>query len=167
MKQKKPNLIEKINLELNENSKVESFNITISKRIITIFYIESLIDKQLVSGSILQPLQKFSKSTEENPKNKLNIDVLIQKVFPVTSIEKATDSKEIISSILDGKVVVILDDQGMIIPVFGAEKRSVQEPPTSRVVKGPREGFVEDVSTNIGLIRKNIIEENIQKIIND
>ena len=37
MKQKKPNLIEKINLELNENSKVESFNITISKRIITIF----------------------------------------------------------------------------------------------------------------------------------
>ena len=59
MKQKKPNLVEKINLELNENSKVESFNITISKRIITIFYIESLIDKQLVSGSIYSRFKSF------------------------------------------------------------------------------------------------------------
>ena len=162
MSASKSSLCKIITQNLNENCQVKNLDLKIKNKTISVFYIESLIDKNLVLSGVLQPLQKFSKSTEENPKNKLNIDVLIQKVFPVTSIEKATDSKEIISSILDGKVVVVLDDEGIVIPVFGAEKRGVQEPPTSRVVKGPREGFVEDVSTNIGLIRKRLKTTNLQ-----
>ena len=34
--------------------------------------------------------------------------------------------------------------------------RSVIEPPTDIAVKGPREGFIEDVKTNMGLVRKRL-----------
>ena len=38
----------------------------------------------------------------------------------------------------------------------------VHVPPTARVVKGPREGFVEDLATNIGLIRKRLKTTNLK-----
>lgn len=38
----------------------------------------------------------------------------------------------------------------------GPPKRAVAEPPTSTVIKGPREGFIEDADDNISLIKKRI-----------
>ncbi|MDR0976069.1 MAG: spore germination protein [Christensenellaceae bacterium] len=35
-------------------------------------------------------------------------------------------------------------------------KRAITEPPTGGVVKGPREGFIEDIETNVALIEKRI-----------
>ena len=35
-------------------------------------------------------------------------------------------------------------------------QRSVEEPPSSAVIYGPREGFVENIKTNLGLIRKRL-----------
>ena len=83
MKQK-PSLVEKINLELNKNAKVESLNIVVSKKQITIFYIESLINKQLVSAGILQPLQKFAKTNQSN----VNLNLLVSDVFTITAIQQ-------------------------------------------------------------------------------
>jgi spore germination protein KA len=40
-------------------------------------------------------------------------------------------------------------------------KRSVMEPPTGSVVYGPREGFIEDVDTNLELIYKRIKKEKL------
>ena len=71
-------------------------------------------------------------------------------------------SQEYVSAVLCGKVVVVLENEAVAIPVFGAEKRAIAEPPTSRVVKGPREGFVEDIATNIGLVRKRLKTTNLQ-----
>ena len=35
-------------------------------------------------------------------------------------------------------------------------KRAVNEPPTSSVVRGPREGFIEDIATNVQLVKKRL-----------
>ena len=60
--------------------------------------------------------------------------------------------------------MVVIGENAMIVPLYSAEKRGIQEPPTSRVIKGPREGFVEDIYTNIGLIRKRLKTPNFQMI---
>ena len=36
------------------------------------------------------------------------------------------------------------------------ESRSIEEPPTSTVLKGPREGFVENIKTNMSLLRRRL-----------
>ena len=36
------------------------------------------------------------------------------------------------------------------------EKRAVAEPPTATVLKGPREGFIEEIKTNTALVRRRI-----------
>ena len=41
-------------------------------------------------------------------------------------------------------------------------KRAITEPPTQSVVKGPREGFIEDIDTNIALVKKRIKDEHLK-----
>lgn len=41
------------------------------------------------------------------------------------------------------------------------ETRTISEPVTESVVRGPREGFVENIEVNISLIRKRIVNPNL------
>ena len=158
MKTQKSKLAEKINSVFNEKSKVENLSLKMGNESLSIFYIESLIDKKLVSNAVFLPLQKRIKDSAKQSKNteKITLNVLIAEIFPVSSIESVENVDDVINGVLDGKVAVVFENEAILIPVFGAEKRGVEEPPTSRVVKGPREGFVEDIATNVGLIRKRL-----------
>lgn len=36
------------------------------------------------------------------------------------------------------------------------EKRAIAEPPTETVMRGPREGFIEDLKTNLSLVKRRL-----------
>ncbi|WP_135550953.1 spore germination protein [Paenibacillus cymbidii] len=61
-------------------------------------------------------------------------------------------------NILNGDVVIMFDGWNVALAfhALSLEKRQVAEPSTESVVQGPREGTVEDLTTNIGLIRSRI-----------
>ena len=157
-------LSEKIKRVFGKHSKVENQEFVLGENSVSVFYIESLIDKKLVSSGVLEPLQKQAKNNAKTTENtvKISLGLLKQEVFAVSSIEDANSVEDAVVGILDGKVCVVLDEEAILIPVFGAQKRGVEEPPTSRVVKGPREGFVEDIGTNVGLVRKRLKTPNLQ-----
>lgn len=157
-------LSEKIKRVFGKHSKVENQEFVLGENSVSVFYIESLIDKKLVSSGVLEPLQKQAKNNAKTTENtvKISLELLKQEVFAVSSIEDANGVEDAVVGILDGKVCVVLDEEAILIPVFGAQKRGVEEPPTSRVVKGPREGFVEDIGTNVGLVRKRLKTPNLQ-----
>ena len=162
MKKKTQSLVEKIKKEFNDKSKVESLEFDFGDKKGMLFYIESLIDKKLMASSVIEPIQKFLKNTNNSEIKNLKIDDFIKEVFSISAIETLSGSATTVSAILDGKVVFVFNEDAVAIPIFGAQKRTVAEPPTSRVVKGPREGFVEDVSTNLGLVRKRLKTTNLQ-----
>jgi len=157
-------LSEKIKRVFGKYSKVENQEFVLGENSVSVFYIESLIDKKLVSSGVLEPLQKQAKNNAKTTENtvKISLELLKQEVFAVSSIEDANSVEDAVVGILDGKVCVVLDEEAILIPVFGAQKRGIEEPPTSRVVKGPREGFVEDIGTNVGLVRKRLKTPNLQ-----
>lgn len=163
MKNKK-GLSGKIKKTFGKHSKVENQEFVLGENNISVFYIESLIDKKLVSSSVLEPLQKRVQNNAKTASNtpEISIESLKQEVFAVSSIEDANVANDAVVGILDGKVCVVLGEKAILIPVFGAQKRGIEEPPTSRVVKGPREGFVEDIGTNVGLVRKRLKTPNLQ-----
>ena len=60
--------------------------------------------------------------------------------------------------VLDGNTLLLVDGMSVGL-IFGAKLlpvRTVTEPPTDVAVKGPREGFIEDVKTNMTLVRKRL-----------
>jgi hypothetical protein len=74
---------------------------------------------------------------------------------------KGLESKEwtsICDAIMAGDSVLFLEKSStaLIITTKGWESRAISEPLSEVEIRGPRDGFVEDVNTNITLIRRRI-----------
>ncbi len=162
-KQNNKNLTKIISEYFDEENQVTETKYTLGGEEFSIFYIESLIDKQKYSASILAPIEKLvRKGTKSNNlKNEIK-----QEIVSASSTEETTEAEDILNNILAGYVEIVFSDGAIDCPIFGAEKRSIEEPPNSKVIKGPREGFVEDIFTNVGLVRKRLKTKEL-KIINE
>lgn len=82
----------------------------------------------------------------------------IRQRFPLRSVDELSDLNAIVKKILSGSTFLMVDqmDQGIAFHSASSKGRDVTEPDTERTVRGPKEGFVEDIQTNLGLIRKKI-----------
>ncbi len=178
-------LIEKVSKKFTKENKVVESSYEVQCEKFSIFYIESLINKQLFSAGLFSPVEKFVKENQQQKpeeskqkKSEENESKNAQKnqstdgqglketiknlVVSISSVEELLDEKEIEQKIYSGFACVVFENDALAFPLFGAEKRGIQEPPTARVVKGPREGFVEDLATNIGLVRKRMKTRNLK-----
>ncbi|WP_219836969.1 spore germination protein [Paenibacillus sp. R14(2021)] len=76
---------------------------------------------------------------------------------------------ECIAAVLEGQCLLIPEDGKSVVSydVSKIQYRSVTEPITESVIRGPREGFIEDVDCNVSLIRKRLKSEQLvfEKII--
>ena len=97
-----------------------------------------------------------NKTQNDNAKNQNLFETIKKLIVAISAVEEIAEPDQIEQKIFSGAVCVVFKDKALCYPLFGAEKRGIEEPPTARVVKGPREGFVEDIATNIGLIRKRM-----------
>ncbi|MBR2385031.1 MAG: spore germination protein, partial [Clostridia bacterium] len=70
----------------------------------------------------------------------------------ITEIEKIADE------VVAGETVILCDgiDVGISFGLKNFEQRAISKPPTSTVIKGPREGFVESLPVNVSLMRRRI-----------
>ena len=164
-KKKQKSLINEISSLFDEESQIEENSLSVAGENISIFYIESLIDKKLFSEGVLAPIEKIKVMIENNKvktENKNLSEVVKEQFVSISSVEEISDSKEAFKKIFSGFAVVAFSNVALCCPIYGVSKRSIAEPPTSRVVKGPREGFVEDIYTNIGLVRKRIKSETLK-----
>lgn len=72
-----------------------------------------------------------------------------------TKIEQ--DYQNIYTDILNGNVAIFSDEeQAIICEVKNYPSRSISEPDSEKVVRGSRDGFTENIATNIGLIRRRV-----------
>jgi len=76
----------------------------------------------------------------------------------VASVKTVATIDELVDEINGGRPVLLVDGHASAL-VFGLsdwEQRSVEEPAAESVLRGPREGFVETIRTNISLLRRRI-----------
>ena len=128
-------------IELPQNKKIE------------LFFIDNMIDKALVSKEIVSRLQ------EKQFDGEISVDKIL-KTVSVAGAKKDEGYEKAEESVLSGSVVIVAEwfegNYYIDCPCQGFQQRTVAEPPTSAVQKGPREGFTEDMTTNLSLIRKRL-----------
>ena len=75
---------------------------------------------------------------------------------PETSVLETAD--EAVDAILMGDAVLAVEglEGWLVIDVKTWDKRGVAEPPTETVTRGPREGFIEDIKTNLSLLARRL-----------
>ncbi len=118
-------------------------------------YADGIADKELLGELVVKPLKGVK--SDESAKN---IGLLI--AAPEVKEGKKTD--DAVKEISDGNAALFIDGEKdfFIIGLKKPPARAVAEPPTQIAVKGPREGFIEDVKTNLGLVRKRIKTPKLQ-----
>ena len=112
-------------------------------------YLDGGSDKIVLEQDILSPLL--------SAKEKVNGDNLSSHIFFGEEI-KPVEMSECPSKVAEGDVILFLDGEqkGHLISIRKFDKRAIAEPPTSNVLKGPREGFIEEIKTNITLLRRRL-----------
>lgn len=126
-------------------------------------YIEGLVDKRELNQDVIHPVLDFL-SNSELPKDCLIYERLKDYIIINNDIEVANDLEQAVDSIVAGEALLFIDgeDKALITGVNAPQGRQVEEPDTETSIRGAREGFVENLHTNIALIRKRIKNPNLK-----
>lgn len=117
-----------------------------------LIFLDAMVDAQQLDLSILRPIMEYK------GKDGLTLDSLKGIITAGITIKEAEDMDTAVQAISSGDAAIISAESEKIL-LFGIRKgnvRPISEPPTSLVIKGPREGFVEDLKTNMVLLRRRI-----------
>lgn len=126
-----------------------------------VIYLLGLTDSIALSRLVVEPILES--------KEKLDPDTTPKKVLSLSEAEKETDDEKIITAILKGKGVLLIDgySDALILGIDKFKERTIAEPPTSTVLKGPRAGFVESLKTNLSILRKILATPKLKTISSD
>ena len=133
---------------------VFEFNSLSGKRF-AVIYADGIVDKQLLGELVIKPLRDAEKEDKAED---------IKQLLASPEVKDGEKIEDAIKEISDGNVVLFVDGEKdfFIIGLKAPPGRAVAEPPTQVAVKGPREGFTEDIKTNLGLVRKRLKSDKLQ-----
>ena len=121
-----------------------------------IFYADGMVNKELLGELVARPISALKLKNEGGMYETTFENIQKNTLFPESKEVKTFD--EVIREVLDGNSALFIDGVSSVL-IIGAKLlpvRAVMEPPTDIAVKGPREGFIEDIKTNMSLIRKRL-----------
>ena len=113
------------------------------------FFADAITDKDLLGEQVFRPLMGYAGEPEAK-------EVAAHVTAPEVRTERALE--KLAAEVLAGNPVLLWEgmDEGLIVGTKKVPMRAVMEPPTDVAIKGPREGFVEDVKVNTALVRKRL-----------
>lgn len=130
-----------------------------------ILFIDGLVEKTMINENVLKPLMlDVLKAEPDLLTDKQNLLMKVkQSILTVAEVTEINSLSEVFEVILTGETALLIDgyNQGFKIGSRGWESRSVQEPQTEVAVRGPREGFTENLRTNTSLVRRKIKSPNL------
>jgi len=119
---------------------------------IGLFYLEGLVNKDILGRDIITPMQQAAK------KSSYTAEELARTVLHTGGLVIMDDMVQVIEGVLQGLAALVIDGDTRVLmaEVIGWPQRSVNEPGTDVVVRGPREGFIEGMRSNVALLRRKI-----------
>ncbi|KQL56605.1 MULTISPECIES: spore germination protein [Bacillaceae] len=122
----------------------------------SLLYIDGLVDDRA-----LQKMMAGAKHTEPSVDNPME-DIQLS-LEEIGHTEKALTYTTILEKLLKGNAICLTEGSSIAIAIAIPQfsERTVAEPTTETVVRGPREGFVENMRVNTSLIRRRLSDENL------
>lgn len=133
--------------------------LVILKKRVHLYYVNGLTDSMLITeimGGLvnLNDKERASSKTFEIIENRIAHD----------SLEKVKTIDELTDQILSGLLAIVVEGEqtAFIIDVRSYPGRQPEEPDTEKVVRGSRDGYVENIIVNTALTRRRIRDERLR-----
>ena len=114
-----------------------------------VLFTDPITDKELLGHLVVSPLQNYDGEMKAEE---------IGKRLSFPELREETSLEKLAEEILAGNPVLLWEgmDEGLIVGTKKVFIRSIAEPPTDVTIKGPREGFIEDIKVNTSLVRRRL-----------
>lgn len=128
-------------------------------------YIDNLISNQIISDYSVE-LGKILASGEsakiQSPPDFFNL--LKNQFSGFRKISQGASLEKVFDGLLSGELVFLIDGHSefLSIDAYSPEGRTVEEPTSQSIIRGPKEGFIEKIGINIALIRKRIRDKALK-----
>ena len=124
-----------------------------------IVYIDGLTDTDSIADNVLKSLTFEARYIELADLKQLTIDTIKEHVLTMSEAREEKSFQKLLSYILSGDTVIFVQGLEAAIAVSarnGSVHRNVSEPVTEAVIRGPREGFIENYRLNTAMIRRKL-----------
>ncbi len=121
-----------------------------------LIFVGGLVEEQSINDFIIESILHRNFSDDLTPKQVYT--VISEQVISLSSIKSSNESNVLFTSLMSGNSIILIDGvaETLIVSTRGGERRSIQEPSSQVVIRGPHEGFTESISTNIAMVRRII-----------
>ncbi|OIJ21517.1 spore germination protein [Anaerobacillus alkalidiazotrophicus] len=132
-----------------------------------IIFVDGLADKELIDKHIMSSLMNniSAKYDAMQPieNNSILTDYITNHVLSISQVEKVSTFKEVQIEVLKGSTALLINGSTEAIKLGTAKEkaRSIEEPISEPLVRGPRVGFTEILSDNTALLRSNSKNEDL------
>ncbi|MED3553955.1 spore germination protein [Cytobacillus praedii] len=151
---------ELLKVKLGENSDVLYREFKLKKSNVSglLIFLSGLSNRKTIDKVILPVLlEPFHPNDLELLKLTGRMEFLKKYLLPIGDIKEATSIEVVASKILTGMAAIIIDGckDVLLLGIKEEKTRSIEEPPSEAVVRGPRIGFTESLSNNIAILRNS------------
>ncbi|GAE05771.1 spore germination protein GerKA [Paenibacillus sp. JCM 10914] len=121
-----------------------------------LIYIESIVDLIVLHEHIISPLIKETALVQHHLID--FVDRMDRGDLLSIPFKRSSDAEAIANMIVEGRAVFIVPSvpEAYLFDIVLYQKRAVSESQNELVVNGPQEAFIEDISTNLSLLRHKI-----------
>lgn len=126
--------------------------------IAAVVYFDGMTDKDAVSEFIIKPLlQRYELAYGKEP------EAIAAACLYVADWQTADNDQDFMNNIFSGDCGVLFAGSpcALTTDLKGFERRGISEPQTEIVVRGSREGFIENMKTNMSMLRRRIKTANL------
>ncbi|MDD9268480.1 spore germination protein [Paenibacillus sp. GCM10023248] len=121
-----------------------------------VIYFSSLVDEKAMNDHIIAPLVAASTQKEEGTSQ--SDEMWDENLISIGKTMTSRQVSDIIRYLLNGHAAIFAKGThtALVAQISGIAKRSLEESSSEPVIRGPKDGFIENIYTNIGLIRNRL-----------
>jgi len=125
-----------------------------------LLYLDGMVDAAILDNSIIKPIINAHLPDD----CEANADIIINQVIFNHYAKKSQESDELLSAIIMGDSVLLIENcyDAVIVSSKGWKSRTPSEPEGEKLIRGPREGFVEPMLDNLALIRRRLATPDLK-----
>lgn len=130
-----------------------------------VLFIEGLVKTTTVDDSVIGSLMGSSRAGQgAGSGEEFSVDRIKEGMLAVSEVEEASTTAEVLDGLLNGKTAVLIDGQtkGLLAATVGWKIRPVEEVKVESSVRGSREAFNEDLTSNVAAVRRRIRHPRLQ-----
>ena len=146
-------------LDLVKASMLGVRKIKVLKKDLHIYFVNGLCD----TAFIIQIMEALIEINEFGKPTTQVYDVVKNSIVE-QSVEEVKTINDLVDQVLCGLIVIVVDGTaiGLAVDVRSYPGRQPEEPDTEKIVRGSRDGFVENIIVNTAITRRRIRDERLR-----